>query len=277
MLAVHGIGNLRRSVEPDRAAAELAEDWQPRLDAGYRAAGLDVGAPRLAVAYYAHLLADVDVQAVHGSELGSLTPGERAVVRAWLLAAGAPEPEEAQGWLTAPLRQAFDWLARRRGRSFDVLARIAVALARDANSYLTKPGRRRAAREIVAAAIEQHHPRVLVAHSLGSVVAYEALHAYPQLKVDLFVTVGSPLGLPFAIFDALEPEPAEGRGTRPVGVGKWVDLADPGDLVAVPKRLGDRFPVDRHEQCAIGMLDFHTLGAYLAHDRTALTIAAPHD
>lgn len=203
-----------------------------------------------------------------------LTLLEATVVREWLRAAGVPEPDDQQGWLTAPLRQWLDWLARRRGTTFDVLARIAVAMAREVTCYLTRPERRRAARRVIASAIERHSPAVVVAHSLGSVVTFEALHAYPQTKVDLLVTVGSPLGLPVAIFDALEPEPVRGQGARPPGVRHWINLADPGDVVAVPKRLGDRFPVDRHEQCVIGKIDFHTLGAYLSHPLTALTIAS---
>ena len=35
-----------------------------------------------------------------------------------------------------------------------------------------------------------------MAHSLGTVVAYEALHAHPGLHVYLLVTLGSPLALP---------------------------------------------------------------------------------
>ena len=35
-----------------------------------------------------------------------------------------------------------------------------------------------------------------MAHSLGTVMAYEALHAHPDLHVYLLVTLGSPLALP---------------------------------------------------------------------------------
>ena len=38
-----------------------------------------------------------------------------------------------------------------------------------------------------------------MAHFLGTVVAYEALHAHPDLHVYLLVTPGSPLALPGAI------------------------------------------------------------------------------
>lgn len=50
-------------------------------------------------------------------------------------------------------------------------------------------------------------PRIVMAHSLGSAVAYEALHAHPELRPELFLTLGSPLALPRAVFHRLCPTP----------------------------------------------------------------------
>ncbi|MEU0195537.1 hypothetical protein ABZ250_37895 [Streptomyces afghaniensis] len=64
---------------------------------------------------------------------------------------------------------------------------------REVAAYLREPGDvREAAREEVATAIAAHAPDIVVAHSLGSVVAYEALHARPGLRVPLLLTLGSP-------------------------------------------------------------------------------------
>ncbi|MCL7382440.1 lysophospholipase [Streptomyces sp. 35G-GA-8] len=41
---------------------------------------------------------------------------------------------------------------------------------------------RTAAREEVTARIARYRPRVVIAHSLGSVVAFEALHAHPRSR-----------------------------------------------------------------------------------------------
>ncbi|AMW13662.1 hypothetical protein A4E84_31625 [Streptomyces qaidamensis] len=48
--------------------------------------------------------------------------------------------------------------------------------------------------------------RVVVAHSLGSVVAYEALCEHPEWPVTDLVTVGSPLGMSL-IFNRLSLKP----------------------------------------------------------------------
>jgi hypothetical protein len=61
----------------------------------------------------------------------------------------------------------------------------------------------------------------------------------------------------------LDPAPTGGRGARPPGLAHWVNIADPGDLVAVPRRLGDRFDVDGHHEEHIAAVDFHTLDHYL--------------
>jgi pimeloyl-ACP methyl ester carboxylesterase len=126
--------------------------------------------------------------------------------------------------------------------------------------------RRQAARDRVAEAMQKHHPQVLVAHSLGSVVAYETLCAYPQLRTELLVTLGSPLAMQGVVFDRLEPAPCYGRAARPPGVGQWTNLADVGDPVAVPRGGLLKFfdGVDEDTTDHIALFDPHTVKSYLA-------------
>lgn len=58
---------------------------------------------------------------------------------------------------------------------------------REVSWYLNRPERRSAARELVAQKVSQRHPRVIVAHSLGRVVTYEALWSKLDWHVDLLV------------------------------------------------------------------------------------------
>ena len=58
--------------------------------------------------------------------------------------------------------------------------------------------------------------RVVIGHSLGSVVAYEYCCRCRPQGVELLVTLGCPLGIPRLIFDRLDPPPVHGRGAWPV-------------------------------------------------------------
>ncbi|NEA68929.1 serine peptidase [Streptomyces sp. SID12488] len=277
IVMVHGVRNYERGLDPDVAADKLAQRWQERLKFGYTDAGLGhLDVPDITAAYYAHTLRDPEAQSSDGGP-DDLTPPEKQAVLAWLRAVDLQdEPAEGQSWGGLPLRQAIDLVARRRGIAAKTLGRIAVALLSEVYSYLASPSRRRRAREVVAETIRACGAKVVVAHSLGSVVTYEALHAYPDLGVEVLVTLGSPLGLPGAVFDMLEPSPdTSQRGQRPPGVHHWINIADAGDLVALPRRLGDRFPVDVHQETHMAAVDFHTLDTYLGSGLTAAALA-PH-
>lgn len=72
--------------------------------------------------------------------------------------------------------------------------------------------------------------RVLLAHSLGTIVAYSCLLAHPEWDIDTFVTIGSPLGGDMA--DSLLPPAVDGRRQFPSCVRRWVNVRAVGDVVA---------------------------------------------
>ncbi len=86
------------------------------------------------------------------------------------------------------------------------------------------------------AALAAPDVRIVVAHSLGTVVAYEAVSATDR-PIDLFVTIGSPLGLTRPIYRRLTP-----RAAFPSNVARWVNFADPDDIVAAAPVLAKMFP-----------------------------------
>ncbi|MFF7794749.1 serine peptidase [Streptomyces sp. NPDC007991] len=273
IVIVHGVRNWQPGTDAAVAAQRLAAQWQPSLVAGYAAAGLrHLAVPDITVAYYAHHLNDEESQGVD-EDIDRLAEGLQEAAYHWLVAAGLPsEPEEGQSWGRLPLRQALDLVARKRGVAPETLARVIVAFLPEVYRYLSAPARRARSRDAVANAIRESGAKVVIAHSLGSVVAYEALHANSDLKVETLITLGSPLGLAGAVFDALDPEPRNGRGVRP-DVRRWTNIADAGDLVALPRRLGDRFPVDHHDEMHMALVDFHTLPMYLGCGLTAAAMA----
>ena len=60
-------------------------------------------------------------------------------------------------------------------------------------------------------------------------------------NVSVLVTLGSPRGIRHLIFDKLVPAPQNGRGAWPGEVGRWVNVSDDGDVVALEKRLASFF------------------------------------
>jgi hypothetical protein len=114
--------------------------------------------------------------------------------------------------------------------------------------------------------------RVLVAHSLGSVVGYELLCRHPDWRIDTFVTIGSPLGIRSLVFDALTPRPEGGKGRFP-NVGRWINIADMGDIVALQKQLAPFFgPVE--DVLVYNGWESHSATRYLTARETGEAIGA---
>lgn len=116
-------------------------------------------------------------------------------------------------------------------------AKLTRAFLRDVNDFLFKPERRKAMKESV---FERLGPDggtfVVVAHSQGSMIAFDALHDLDPGKYDvpLFVTIGSPLGM----------EEVKDRFKKwkvplevPPCVKRWVNVADRFDPVAIDSDL----------------------------------------
>ncbi|MEU1454966.1 alpha/beta hydrolase [Streptomyces avermitilis] len=84
----------------------------------------------------------------------------------------------------------------------------------------------------VTECLDREGPTVVVAHSLGTVVALETLHAH-RAPVPLLITLGSPLGIRTAVQPRVRPQPL---GT-PECVGRWLNFWDRDDLVAARPAL----------------------------------------
>ena len=85
---------------------------------------------------------------------------------------------------------------------------------------------------------------MLIAHSMGSIFAYDVLRQIgredPTYRLDHFVTIGSPLGLPHVIHTIREE--GNGRLVRtPSVVKKWINFADRFDPVALDVHLSGDF------------------------------------
>ena len=140
------------------------------------------------------------------------------------------------------------------------------------------------------AAAEAQRPILLIAHSMGSVIAYDSLwqmaHNHrDHVRIDHFLTMGSPLGQDF-IQRRLQGRGESGERRYPNSIRRWVNLTSIGDLTAIDPTLSDDFGemlelglVDSIEDAELynyfrldGELNVHAEYGYLANDVTAKVV-----
>ncbi|WP_069626359.1 hypothetical protein [Streptomyces niveus] len=92
--------------------------------------------------------------------------------------------------------------------------RMMISSVRQVRRYFTEPSVRTAVQERIARCVTPR-TQVTVAHSLGTVAAYETLHALPDCPDLTLVTLGSPLAVRNLVFDRMLPRPTDGSRPPP--------------------------------------------------------------
>ena len=247
VLGVHGIAQQYGS------GPELTRVWADALRGGLEAAGFRATADGLAetdvrVAFFGNLFRPKGGMAGGDPPYtpADVKPGpERDLLERWYEAAVEQEPSlgPPPGAMGRGRVAAQAMLHRLlRSRSF---ARVAqrgfIGNLKQVTAFLDTPGAKERALQRV---LDEVRPdtRVIVGHSLGSVVVYEFLARFAPPHVELLVTLGSPLGIPNLVFERLTPAPVGGVGAWPGRVARWVNVADADDVVALRKQLAPLFP-----------------------------------
>ncbi|MFX0576350.1 hypothetical protein [Nocardia nepalensis] len=261
IVLVHGIAQ-------EQYGADLLEaQWLPALAAGVRAAGhaeladqlwrgQRPGTPEVRMAFYGHAFLEPGAQGAGGpvgDEDAELT--ER-IAEAWLATAAGQAADqrdrlEAQRYLdnsalgaegaqgirrkARPAANALTKLKWFAPFGFGMAGKFVNRSLAQVSRYLTEETVREYAQQQVLDLIGPE-TRLVIGHSLGSVVAYEALHRTQQPAA--LVTLGSPLALQSIIYPLLRPQPP----TVPAALTRWENLADRDDIVAAHLDLAPYFP-----------------------------------
>ena len=141
------------------------------------------------------------------------------------------------------------------------------------------------------AAAEGRQPVLLIAHSMGSVIAYDTLwelsaSGRDHVRLDMLLTMGSPLGQRY-MKRRLKGAGKTGYERYPSNIRRWKNLAAIGDLTALDPVLADDFEemlelglLESFEDEALltnfrleGSLNVHAEYGYLVHESTARTIS----
>ncbi|ADE12378.1 hypothetical protein [Sideroxydans lithotrophicus] len=123
---------------------------------------------------------------------------------------------------------------------------------------------RKLVKHILRPLLEKQEPVLLIGHSLGSVIAYDALWEMThqeklQGKVD-FLTIGSPLGMHY-IQRYLMGMNGGRRKSYPGLIRHWINLSSEGDLVSLKRNLYDSFGA-MLEQGLVESIEDHCQGIY---------------
>jgi hypothetical protein len=135
------------------------------------------------------------------------------------------------GGLVSLLQRPLSWIADRSGLDDAVIA----AVFRDVAAYLDREPVRTAVLNAVLETVPADGEVVLVAHSLGTVVAMDLIEKLPPgVAVPLLVTAGSPLGM-----DSVHKRLLAGGPKVPARVGTWINAWAAADAVAIGCPLAD--------------------------------------
>ena len=142
-----------------------------------------------------------------------------------------------------------------RGEVFGIFPGIGDALfkwlskdfIKDTAAYFFDPVQKKAMQDRLIDVLDQHadKPVVLIAHSQGTIIAYDVLRKLNgrtpsghKLRIPLLVTLGSPLGIDEVQRKLTQPLQV------PSGVAAWANFADLLDPVALDKSLAGEFRGD---------------------------------
>ena len=286
VVCVHGVGQQRET------ETTLHQVWAPALCGGVGLAGGRLTEAAVRCAFYGDLFRLPGRHLAGGDPLiraQDLDQFEQDLLAAWWGEAARTDaavvaPDARTLAVRTPRGVQSALRALSGSRFFAALGeRALLGDLRQVRDYIHKQEIREEARQRVAAAVGPD-TRVLVGHSLGSVVAYEALCANPEWPVGMLVTLGSPLGIPHLIFDRLEPAPAltasagpGPRGRWPGPARAWVNVADQGDVVALVKDLRAVFGPEVDCWLVDNGANAHDVRPYLTAVETGRAIAAGLD
>lgn len=104
-------------------------------------------------------------------------------------------------------------------------------------------------REELVRILRKHRRKqiLLIGHSMGSIIAYDVLtQLVPDIKIDTFITIGSPLGLPIIMSKIISEQNEEmmskGKLCTPENVVRnWYNFSDLRDKVAINYNLRDDY------------------------------------
>lgn len=242
IVVIHGIG------QQYLGANQILEKWVPPINDGLNAANAQIDmALDVAAVFYGDIFRK-------GGTKGPPPPytaadinneWEQDMLEAWWIAAAAVDPsvagpnDDAKVRVPNMVQRALNALSTYRPLA-SVAQKLLILDLKQVQAYLHDDNVRAQVQSRVSQVVDEN-TKVIIGHSLGSVVAYEAVAAHPEWNVETLITLGSPLGVRNLIFEKLRPAPERETGHWPGSVKAWHNIADNGDVVCLVKKLSPLF------------------------------------
>lgn len=273
IIGVHGIGHQFSGENT------LSDQWLPALKDGLARAGREwPDEATFRCAFYGDLFRPQGKGAIPPYSAQDVAPWEAQLLKVWWEEAARTDPavrapdEITKSGLATFVQRGLNALTRSKFFAGQ-LEKVMISDLKQVYRYFHDDSIRNAARASIEKRVT-NDTRVIVAHSLGSVVAYEALCAHPEWPVRHFITLGSPLGIRNLIFDALHPAPKRELGAWPGNVLHWTNISDSGDIVALTKKLEPLFMPSIVDVSVANGMKVHDAGRYLTTREVGDAIAA---
>ena len=118
-------------------------------------------------------------------------------------------------------------------------------------------------------AAQAGRPILLMAHSMGSVITYDALWQLSRMSaddvvIDLLLTMGSPLGQKY-IQRRLLGSSIEDLRRYPDNIRRWINIAAVGELTAIDPVLKNDFSLMQEHQLVDDIQDFEVYNYFRDH------------
>jgi pimeloyl-ACP methyl ester carboxylesterase len=188
-------------------------------------------------------------------------------IAAALPAIDPPTDEVSKAYLPIAVQRALAVIEK--SALFDKLDSVLISFVKQVHRYLEDSEFRAKVLEELTVAMNGA-PRLIIGHSLGSVIAYDWLLHQPAGHRPALLTIGSPLGFG-AIRRRLYQPPDRSRW--PGDAASWTNIAAGHDPVAMVKELAPLYHPDIDDQpCTNPRSSAHSALSYLRNVRVARAI-----
>jgi hypothetical protein len=249
IIAIHGLGN-----KPPEETLSLW--WQMSIIEGLQKINKFVYFPKFEMVYWADILNEKPLNELITDKENpyyldekytpapkNFTPKQHSMRKKVL---SFIEDQMDKIFLNEDLSTNFSFVSDMVFRNYFKELEIYYAKENDKNDDISK--RKQIRNRLVETLIKHKNDEIfLIAHSMGSIIAYDVLtFVLPDIKINTFVTMGSPLGLPVIVSKvAKEFEETFNRKEKlktPPGVtNNWFNYSDLEDSVAINYNLANDF------------------------------------